>query len=149
MIAVIGNTPRLLMLQNGVKPHVATFVGCFIMGLLCALAAVLFDMEKIIMTVPTVLVSIPGSAALRTLIYFDQANVEQAMQNGVATVLVAIAMVAGLAGARMLTDPEWAFTRANPPTTWHLVGRMFRRDPRSSAQPVPPDNPRDPGSSPG
>lgn len=127
VIAVIGNTPRLLMLQNGVKPHVATFVGCFIMGLLCALAAVLFDMEKIIMTVPTVLVSIPGSAALRTLIYFDQANVEQAMQNGVATVLVAIAMVAGLAGARMLTDPEWAFTRSNPPTTWHLVGSLFRR----------------------
>jgi uncharacterized membrane protein YjjP (DUF1212 family) len=127
VVAVIGNTPRLLMLQADVKPHVATFVGCFVMGLLCALAAVLFDMEKIIMTVPTVLVSIPGSAALRTLIYFDQANVVQAMQNGVATVLAVIAMVAGLSGARMLTDPEWAFTKANPPTAWHVVDRVFTR----------------------
>ncbi|MGC3995256.1 MAG: threonine/serine exporter family protein [Propionicimonas sp.] len=125
--AMVGNVPRLLMLEHGAKTHVATFVGCFLMGLLCALAARLFDMEKIIMTVPTVLVSIPGASALRTLIYFDQADVVQAMQNGVATVLAAIAMVAGLAGARMLTDPEWAFTRANPPTTWHLVGRLFRR----------------------
>lgn len=126
VVAIIGNTPRLLMLQSGVKPHVATFVGCFLMGLLCAVAARLFSMEKIIMTVPTVLVSIPGSAALRTLIYFDQADVVQAMQNGVSTVLVVIAMVAGLSGARMLTDPEWAFTRADPPATWQVVGRILR-----------------------
>ena len=25
-------------------------------------------------------------------------------------------MIAGLSGARMLTDPEWAFTRPEPPT---------------------------------
>ncbi|HEY3340033.1 MAG TPA: threonine/serine exporter family protein [Propionicimonas sp.] len=126
--ALIGNVPRLLLLQAGVKPPVATFVGCFLMGLLCALAARLFSLEKIIMTVPTILVSIPGSAALRTLIYFDQADVVQAMQNGVQTVLAVIAMVAGLSGARMLTDPEWAFTRSDPPgTAWHLVGQMFKR----------------------
>ena len=128
VVAMIGNLPRLLMLEAGVKPHVATFVGCFLMGLLCAWAARLFAMEKIIMTVPTVLVSIPGSAALRTLIYFDQADVVQAMQNGVATVLAVIAMVAGLSGARMLTDPEWAFTRSDPPgTALHLVGRAIKR----------------------
>ncbi|MCA0296113.1 MAG: threonine/serine exporter family protein [Actinobacteria bacterium] len=126
VVAMIGNVPRLLMLEAGVKAHIATFVGCFLMGLLCALAAGLFGMEKIIMTVPTVLVSIPGSAALRTLIYFDQADVVQAMQNGVATVLAVIAMVAGLSGARMLTDPEWAFTTSNPPT-WRLVRRLMRR----------------------
>ncbi len=128
VVAVIGNIPRLLMLADGVKPHVATFVGCFVMGLLCALAAGLFDMEKIIMTVPTVLVSIPGSAALRTLIYFDQADVAQALQSGVSTVLVVIAMIAGLSGARMLTDPEWAFTSNDPPgTALHLFTRAFRR----------------------
>ena len=131
VVAMLGNVPRLLLLAGGVKAQVATFVGCFLMGLLCALAARLFSMEKIIMTVPTVLVSIPGSAALRTLIYFDQADVVSAMDNGVATVLAAIAMVAGLAGARMLTDPEWAFTRADPPgTALHLVGRALRRQRR-------------------
>ena len=125
---LLGNVPRLLLLEAGAKPAVATFVGCFVMGLLCALAARLFSLEKIIMTVPTILVSIPGSAALRTLIYFDQADVVQAMENGVATVLAVIAMVAGLSGARMLTDPEWAFTRADPPgTAWHLVGRLLGR----------------------
>ena len=48
----------------GVKPPVATFVGCFLMGLLCALAARLFSLEKIIMTVPTILIcgQVPRSA---------------------------------------------------------------------------------------
>lgn len=125
VVAVVGNTPRLLMIDSGVKEHVATFVGCFIMGLLCALAAKLLNTEKIIMTVPTVLVSIPGASALRTLLYFDQADVVQAMQNGVSTLLTAVAMVVGLAGARMITDPEWAFTRANVPTTWSQVRQML------------------------
>ena len=128
VVALLGNIPRLLLLELGVKAHVATFVCCFVMGLLCALAGRLFDLNKIIMTVPTVLVAIPGASALRTLIYFDQADVVQALQQGVATVLAVIAMVAGLSGARMLTDPEWAFTRNDPPgTAWHLVGRVFRR----------------------
>jgi uncharacterized membrane protein YjjP (DUF1212 family) len=127
-IGIVGNIPRLLLLGAGAKPHVATFVGAFIIGLLCAVVAGVFNMEKIIMTVPTLLVFIPGSAALRTLIYFDQADVTRALENGVATVLAVIAMVAGLAGARMLTDPEWAFTRTDPPgTALHLLGRLFRR----------------------
>lgn len=116
VVAMAGNAPRLVMLQNGVKPHVATFISCFLIGLGCAVVARLFSMPKIIMTVPTVLVSIPGSSALRTLIYFDQADVLRAIESGVSTVLVVIAMVAGLSGARMLTDPEWAFTRPDPPT---------------------------------
>jgi uncharacterized membrane protein YjjP (DUF1212 family) len=127
VIAIVGNLPRLLMLQYDAKPQLATFVGGFIIGLLCAAAASVFKMEKIIMTVPTLLVFIPGSAALRTLIYFDQADVTRAMDNAVATVLAVIAMVAGLAGARMLTDPEWAFTRTDPPgTALQVVGRLFR-----------------------
>jgi uncharacterized membrane protein YjjB (DUF3815 family) len=113
-VAVLGNVPRLVMLDHGVKAHVATFVACVIFGLLCAVAARWFSMTKIIMTVPTLLVSIPGSSALRTLIYFDRADVTSAIESGVSTVLVVIAMIAGLSGARMLTDPEWAFTRQDP-----------------------------------
>jgi uncharacterized membrane protein YjjP (DUF1212 family) len=113
VVAVVGNVPRLLLLAGGVKPHVATFVGCVIMGVGCAVVAGWFKMTKIIMTVPTLLVSIPGSSALRTLIYFDQADIVSAIESGVSTVLVVVAMVAGLSGARMLTDPEWAFTRSD------------------------------------
>lgn len=116
MIAAVCNVPRVLLLDAGVRPHVATFVACVLMGLVCAVVARIFRMTKIIMTVPVVLVVIPGSSALRTLLYFDQADVVSAMTVGVSTVLVAISMIAGLAAARMLTDPEWAFTRPEAPT---------------------------------
>ncbi len=116
IIAAVCNLPRLLMLEQGVRPHVATLLATFLMGLCCAAVARIFDMTKIIMTVPVVLVVIPGGSALRTLLYFDQADAVSALESGISTVLVAIAMIAGLAGARMLTDPEWAFTRPEPQT---------------------------------
>lgn len=116
LIAVVSNLPRLVMLRHGVSNHVATFVCCFLIGIGCHLVGNRLDLTKITMTVPATLVAIPGSSALRTLIYFDQSNVVRALENGIATVLVVIAMVAGLSAARMLTDPEWAFTRPDPPT---------------------------------
>ena len=116
VIAAAGAVLNALLAQAAVRPHVAAFVVCFLMGLACAPVARWFGMTKIIMTVPVLLVTIPGSSALRTLLYFDQADVVSALQSGVSTALVAIAMIAGLSGARMLTDPEWAFTRPEPPT---------------------------------
>ena len=107
------------------------------MGLCCAVVARYFHMTKIIMTVPVLLVVIPGGSALRTLLYFDQSDVVSALASGVATVLVAIAMIAGLAGARMLTDPEWAFTRPEPPTIALAKMRRllaFGRPPRRAAR---------------
>ncbi len=113
VVAISGNLVRQLLLDNGVKPHVATFAACVVMGLGCGLAARWFSMTKIIMTVPTLLVVIPGSSALRTLIYFDRTDINAAIESGVSTALVVVAMVAGLSGARMLTDPEWTFTRSH------------------------------------
>ncbi len=143
VIAAACNLPRLLMLDQGVRPHVATFIGTFLMGLCCALVARWFNMTKIIMTVPVVLVVIPGASALRTLLYFDQADVVSALASGVATVLVAIAMIAGLAGARMLTDPEWAFTRPEPQTIALAKMRRllaFRRPVRREAREAADDS---------
>ena len=113
VLAIFGNLVRQLLLDNGIKPHVAIFAACVVMGLGCALAARWFSMTKIIMTVPVLLVVIPGSSALRTLIYFDQTDINAAIESGVSTALVVVAMVAGLSGARMLTDPEWTFTRSH------------------------------------
>ncbi|MCW5953752.1 MAG: threonine/serine exporter family protein, partial [Propionibacteriaceae bacterium] len=140
VIAALGAVLKSLMEQAAVRPHVAAFVACFVMGLACALVARWFGMTKIIMTVPVLLVTIPGSSALRTLLYFDQSDVVSAMQSGVSTVLVAIGMIAGLSGARMLTDPEWAFTRPEPPTlALAKVRRLlaFRRPTRRSAKEDP------------
>lgn len=128
-IAAIGNVPRLALLDAGVANHVATFIGCVLIGLACAAVGRLVGLEKIIMTVPTLLVSIPGSSALQAMLYVDKADVTLAMSYAVSTVLVVVAMVAGLGAARMLTDPEWAFTRPDAPSLVNVVAQQAKRVP--------------------
>lgn len=127
VIGVAGSGTRLAMTDAGVADHVAIFVACVLMGLTCAWLAHLLGLEKIIMTVPTLLVMFPGSSALRTLLYFDAGDIGLAVAQGIATLLGVIAMVAGLSAARMLTDPEWIFTRDDPPTLRVPVRRLRRR----------------------
>jgi hypothetical protein len=126
-VALAGNSVRLGMIDAGVVEHVATFTGCVIIGLGCAVLGRAFKLEKIIMTVPTLLVSIPGSAVLRALLYFDAQLIERAVEQGLAALLGVIAMVAGLSAARMVTDPEWIFTRDDPPNLREVVPRLRTR----------------------
>ena len=130
-VAVAGNAVRLELIDLGVAEHVATFAGCFIIGLGCALLGRLFGLEKIIMTVPTLLVSIPGAFALRSLLHLDQNHTDLAVTQGMTALLGVIAMVGGLSAARMLTDPEWTFTRDDPPHLREVVPGLRRRKLRS------------------
>lgn len=129
-VAVLANVPRLIMLDAGIANHIATFTGCVLIGLLCAVMGRIFSLEKIIMTVPTLLVSIPGASALQSMLYFDRADVTQAVGHAVSTVLVVISMVAGLAAARMLTDPEWTFNRPDAPSLMAVLRRSAAKAPR-------------------
>lgn len=133
-IAVIGNAFRLLLLDYGVPAHIGAFFAGMVIGLACAVAGKWFGLEKIIMTVPTLLVLVPGSSALQTMLYFDQADVVLALSYGISTVLVIVAMIAGLGTARMLTDPEWAFTRPDPPSLVAVVKRQTLRVARRRAR---------------
>ena len=131
VVAVLGNALRLGVIDLGVAEHIATFAGCFTIGLGCAVLGKIFGLEKIIMTVPTLLVSIPGSAALRSLLHIDQNRPDLALSQGTTALFGVIAMVAGLSAARMLTDPEWTFTRDDPPHLREVVPGLRRRKRRS------------------
>jgi len=72
------------------------------------------------------LVMIPGAPGVRALMYFNSGGLMEALGNGIVVVLQAIAMVAGLAAAMMLTDPEWAFTRPDPPNLLSVGERIVR-----------------------
>lgn len=126
-IAVVGNTLRLALLDAGWTLHVATFFGALMIGLVCHVVGWLSKLPVLIMTVPTLLVMIPGAPAVRSLMYFNSGDLMDALANGIVVVLQAIAMVAGLAAAMMLTDPEWAFSRPDPPTLRTVGQRLVRR----------------------
>ena len=125
-IAVAGNALRLVLVDAGWAPHVATFAGALLIGLVCHLVGWAGRLPVLIMTVPTLLVMIPGAPGVRALMYFNSGDLMGALGQGLAVVLQAIAMVAGLAAAMMLTDPEWAFTRPDPPTLRRVGQRLAR-----------------------
>jgi uncharacterized membrane protein YjjP (DUF1212 family)/uncharacterized membrane protein YjjB (DUF3815 family) len=126
LIAVAGNALRLGLLDAGWAPHVATFFGALLIGLACHVVGWVSRLPVLIMTVPTLLVMIPGAPGVRALMYFNSGSLMDALGNGIVVVLQAIAMVAGLAAAMMLTDPEWAFTRPDPPTLASVGERIVR-----------------------
>lgn len=111
LIAIAGNAARLALLDAGVAVHLATFVGALVIGLACHVVGWVFKLPVLIMTVPTLLVMIPGGPGLRALMLFNSGDLMGALGTGISVVLQAMAMVVGLAAAMMLTDPQWAFSR--------------------------------------
>lgn len=111
LVAVVGSVVRLVLIDLGTMEHVATFVGALVMGILCHAVARWFGLTRLIMLVPTLLVMIPGTPALQTLLHFNSGDLFSALDSGIFVVLQVIAMVCGLVASMMTLDPGWAFTR--------------------------------------
>lgn len=126
LVAVPGSVVRLVMIDAGIAQHIATFTGALIIGVLCHVIARWFDLTRLIMLVPTLLVMIPGGPALRSLLYFNSGDLMSALANGIIVVLQIIAMVCGLVVSMMMHDPGWAFSRPDPPTLAGVRRRLVR-----------------------
>jgi uncharacterized membrane protein YjjB (DUF3815 family) len=61
------------------------------------------------LSVPAVVIMVPGVTAMRAIFEFNGGNWASGLGLSVDAALVVIALSVGLAGARMLTDPEWTF----------------------------------------
>ena len=120
VVAIFGSVVRLVLIDAGVLEHVATFVGALVMGVLCHAVARWFGLTRLIMLVPTLLVMIPGTPALQTLLHFNSGDLFSALGSGIFVALQVIAMVCGLVASMMMLDPGWAFTRKD---TTHASSR--------------------------
>ena len=116
VVAIFGSVVRLVLMLE----HVATFVGALVMGVLCHAVARWFGLTRLIMLVPTLLVMIPGTPALQTLLHFNSGDLFSALGSGILVALQVIAMVCGLVASMMMLDPGWAFTRKD---TTHASSR--------------------------
>lgn len=139
LIAAPANMFRHFLVETGAPPHVAVAAATLVIGLLVWVLGEGFGLPRIILSVPAVLMMVPGVTAYRSLVAFNQGQLIDAMLHGIAAVLVVIGAAAGLAAARMLTDPQWAFTRPDPPQL--LKWPRPRRRRRDSGRPVRSDEP--------
>ncbi|MCL1840739.1 MAG: threonine/serine exporter family protein [Propionibacteriaceae bacterium] len=124
VIGMIANTARLSAMHFGLNTVLATVAASTIIGLAAGWASQRLPCPRIILSVPAVLIMVPGASTYRALLAVINDNPTIALSNGMTAVSIVVALTGGLAVARMLTDPAW--TKANP--TWTGMPRTRAQD---------------------
>jgi uncharacterized membrane protein YjjP (DUF1212 family) len=125
-IATVANLLRIALVESSVSPQVAAAAATLVLGVVAWGLGRAAHLPRIILSVPAVVIMIPGAVAYRALVRFNQGDVVGALTEGVAAVLTVIGLAAGLAAARMLTDPLWAFNRPDPPDPRSILAHAVR-----------------------
>lgn len=107
VIGAIANTIRLVAIHNGVVPQVAAMAATFLVGLMATVAVGRVIYPRITLSVPAVLIMIPGAAAYRAIVYLNQGQTLNALSNAIEVFFVVVSLAVGLAAARILSDREW------------------------------------------
>lgn len=114
LIGMVANVLRLQLADAGVAMQAATMVATLVVGLLAAWVAPWLRIPRITVSVPAVVIMVPGAAVYRTVVGLNNGDVEVAVTSGVQAVFVVISIAIGLAAARVLTDRAWAYERERP-----------------------------------
>jgi len=113
-IGCIANVPRLFALDHGWNALLcATLAACAI-GLMAGWASQRIAAPRIILSVPAVLIMIPGASTYRAMVAIINRDPLSTLEQGTASLGVLLGLAAGLVIARMLTDPAWA----SPSPSW-------------------------------
>lgn len=110
-VGMVANVVRLLLVDVGVVTQAAAAGACLLVGLLAAWVAPRMHVPRITISVPAVVIMVPGVTAYRAVFYLVNGDTTQALAYGVQAGLVVVAISIGLGVARMLTDQAWAFER--------------------------------------
>ena len=109
LIGMVANVLRLQLADTGVAMQAATMVATLVVGLLAAYVAPRLQIPRITVSVPAVVIMVPGAAVYRTVVGLNNGDVQVAVTSGVQAVFVVICIAIGLAAARVLTDRAWAY----------------------------------------
>lgn len=128
-IALIANPMRLLLMGAEVPPQAAAAAGTLAVGLLAWVAATMFRLPKIILSVPSVVIMVPGASAFQALVELNNGDLLASIDSVIFASSTVLGMAIGLVAARMLTDPQWAFYTPNPPDYRAVVRKLTPHPP--------------------
>jgi uncharacterized membrane protein YjjB (DUF3815 family) len=106
-LALVGNELRLGLHDAGLQLALATFIGALAVGLLASVARPWLREPRIALTVPGIIIMVPGTYAFQTVVLLDQGNVLAALEAASLGAFVVGAMALGLAAARLATQRGW------------------------------------------
>jgi uncharacterized membrane protein YjjB (DUF3815 family) len=110
-IGMVANVLRLQLADAGVAMQAATVVATLVVGLMAAWLAPRLQIPRITVSVPAVVIMVPGAAVYRAVVGLNNGELDVAVTSGVQAVFVVICITIGLAAARVLTDRAWAYER--------------------------------------
>ena len=111
LIGSVANTARLGTIEHGLPVQAATGIACLAVGVLAAFAARGGRWPVITLSVPAVLVMIPGVAAHEALVSLNSGDYLAAAAGILQVTLVVLSIMVGLVAAKLVTDKDWAFGR--------------------------------------
>lgn len=106
-IGAAANTARLALVDGHLALQFAAIVATLGVGLAASVASRHLHCPRIVLSVPAVVIMVPGTLAFRALVFMNESRLTAALANGVQAALVVVSLAVGLALARVLTDREW------------------------------------------
>jgi uncharacterized membrane protein YjjB (DUF3815 family) len=106
LLALGANELRLALHDAGLMLAPATFLAALAVGLTASEIDWRLKAPRIAITVPAIIIMIPGSYAFQTVVQFNRGNMLEGLQAATLCGFVIGAMVMGLAAARFLSRRE-------------------------------------------
>jgi len=88
---------------------VATFAGALLVGLLASLVQRRLAEPRMVLTVPGIIIMVPGSYVFQAVVLFNQGNALGGLQAAVQAGFVVGAMALGLATSRFISERKWRY----------------------------------------
>src|SRR5215813_8365884 len=103
LLALAANELRLALHDSGMMLAPATFFGALAIGLLATLVDRRFDIPRIAMTVPPIIIMVPGLYAFEMIVLLQRGEMLNALQASASCGFVIGALAMGLAAARLIS----------------------------------------------
>ncbi|MGL4831159.1 MAG: threonine/serine ThrE exporter family protein [Propionibacteriaceae bacterium] len=107
MIGMVANVLRLTAVDLQANPLLCAIAAAIIIGLSAGWVCQRLAAPRIILSVPAILIMIPGAPTYRALVGMINRDTLGALSNGFFVVAFFTCLVSGLVIARMITDPAW------------------------------------------
>jgi uncharacterized membrane protein YjjP (DUF1212 family) len=109
ILALLGNELRLGLQDAGTIQPVATFAGALLVGLLASAVRGRLQEPRMVLTVPGIIIMVPGSYVFQSVVLFNQGNALGGLQAAVQAGFVVGAMALGLATSRFISERKWRY----------------------------------------
>lgn len=109
--AIVGTIPNVLRImlasEAGVHVSIAAFAGAFLVGILAIPAVKITSFPRVAITVPAVIVCVPGFFMYQSIYYFGTGGASEGLGALIKALGIILALALGILFSRFISDPQF------------------------------------------